>query len=156
VGRVGSVALTEAFGGAVCGCDLAEQAATMADARGAKVLAADAVACQSAWRCPRVGGAIDPDALDEEHRAALDRVRALTGCDDNDLRTCPGHYTRTPEAHEVVRMHRWLKAGALHLRVPYPTGAMVDALDLFAESLAAREADELERMKRNTGGTRGE
>lgn len=156
MGRVGSVALTEALGSAVCGCDLAEQAAAMTDPRGAKVLQGDAVAYQRAWRCPRSeGGAINPAALDEEHRAALDRVRALTGCDEEDMRTCPGHYVRAPEAHEVVRLHRWLKAGSLHLRVPYPSGATIDALDLFAESLSAREADEIERMKRKNGGVHG-
>jgi hypothetical protein len=120
----------------------------MADERGAKVLAADAVACQSAWRCPRVGGAIDPDALDDDHRAALARVRSLTGCSADDVRTCPGHYTRTAEAHELVRLHRWLKAGALPLRCPHPSGAVVDALDELASALGAREADDLERMKR--------
>lgn len=129
----------------------------MTDARGAKVLAADAVACQSAWRCPRSkGGAINPAALDDEHRAALDRVRALTGCDADDVRTCPGHYTRTAEAHELVKLHRWLKAGALALRSPYPSGVVVDAIDEFSTALAAREADELERMKRNTRGPHGE
>jgi hypothetical protein len=133
-----------------CGCDLAEQAATMADARGAAVLRDDAVACRRAWRCPRDGGAIDPDALDPAHRVALDRVRALTGCDADDLRTCPGHYVRTADAHEVVKLHRWLKAGALHLRTPHPSGVVIDALDEFASSLSAREADEVERMKRNT------
>lgn len=129
----------------------------MTDARGAKVLAGDAVTCQKAWRCPRTkGGAINPDALDDDHRAALDRVRALTGCDADDVRTCPGHYTRTPEAHEVVKLHRWMKAGALALRLPHPSGVVVDALDEFATALNAREADELDRMKRNTGGPRGE
>jgi hypothetical protein len=43
---------------------------------------------------------------------------------------------------------RWLRAGALHLRCPHPTGAEVDALDLAQDSLAARERDELERAKR--------
>jgi hypothetical protein len=120
----------------------------MADERGAKVLAADAVACQSAWRCPRVGGAIDPDALDDDHRTALARVRSLTGCSADDVRTCPGHYTRTAEAHELVRLHRWLKAGALPLRCPHPSGAVVDALDELASALGAREADDLERLRR--------
>jgi hypothetical protein len=120
----------------------------MADERGAKVLAADAVACQSAWRCPRVGGAIDPDALDDDHRTALARVRSLTGCGVDDVRACPGHYTRTADAHELVRLHRWLKAGALPLRCPHPSGAVVDALDELASALGAREADDLERMKR--------
>lgn len=121
----------------------------MTDERGAKVLAADAVACQSAWRCPRSkGGEINPDALDDDHRTALARVRALTGCGADDLRTCPGHYTRTAEAHELVRLHRWLKAGALPLRCPHPSGAVVDALDELASALGAREADDLERLRR--------
>jgi len=128
----------------------------MTDARGAKVLAGDAVACQRAWKCPRSkGGAINPDALDDDHRATLDRVRTLTGCDADDVRTCPGHYTRTPEAHEAVKLHRWLKAGALALRSPHPSGVVVDALDEFAAALSAREADELERMKRKNGSGNG-
>lgn len=119
----------------------------MTDRRGAKVLERDAGLARAAWRCPRAGGAIDPDALDEAHRGALDRVRRLTGCSAEDLRTCPCHYTRKPEAHEVVKLHRWLKAGALALRCPYPSGAIVDALDEFVSALGAREANDLERLK---------
>jgi hypothetical protein len=33
---------------------------------------------------------------------------------------------------------------------------VVDAIDEFSTALAAREADELERMKRNTRGPHGE
>lgn len=121
----------------------------MADARGAKVLAADAVVYQRAWRCPRSkGGEINPDALDAAHRDALVRVQRLTGCGADSVRTCPGHYTRTPEAHELVKLHRWMKAGALHLRAPHPSGAVVDALDELASALGAREADDLERLRR--------
>lgn len=127
----------------------------MTDARGAKVLAGDAVIAQTAWRCPRAGGAIDPEALDADHRAALVRVQRLTGCDPEDLRTCPCHYTRRPEAHEVVKLHRWLKAGSLALRCPNPSGAIVDALDEFVSALGAREANDLARLRDKKGGDGG-
>lgn len=124
----------------------------MTDPRGASVLARDAEAARAAWRCPRAGGTVDPDALDETHRATLDRVRRLTGCDPEDLRTCPCHYTRRPEAHEVVKLHRWLKAGALALRCPHPSGAIVDALDEFVSALGAREANDLDRLRAKGAG----
>lgn len=123
----------------------------MTDRRGAAVLERDAELARAAWRCPRAGGTIDPDALDETHRGALDRVRRLTGCSAEDLRTCPCHYTRRPEAHEVVKLHRWLKTGSLALRCPYPSGAIVDALDEFVSALGAREANDLERLKQKGG-----
>lgn len=120
----------------------------MTDRRGAEVLLNDAALYQRAWRCPRTkGGKIDPASLGADQLAALERVRRLTGCDPEDLRTCPGHYTRLPEAHEATRLLRWLQRGALHLRVPHPLGTQIDALDELQDSLSAREADELERLK---------
>jgi len=123
----------------------------MTDRRGAQVLEGDAKLARDAWRCPRAGGAIDPDALDQTHRDALSRIARLTGCDAEDLRTCPCHYTRRPEAHEVVKLHRWLKTGSLALRCPHPSGAIVDALDEFASALSAREANDLDRLKKKGG-----
>lgn len=46
---------------------------------------------------------------------------------------------------------RWLKAGSLHLRLPYPTAAEVEAIDLALDSLTAREAWELEQIKNRKG-----
>lgn len=120
----------------------------MADRRGAAVLEGDAAVYQREWRCPRKqGGAIDPEALDAPHQAALDRVRRLAGCDPEDVCTCPGYYVRRPEAHEAVKLLRWLKAGALSLRCPHPSGAVIDALDELQGALSAREAAELERLR---------
>lgn len=150
MGWVGSHALTDALADAPCGCDLAEQADRLraSEPRGAKVLDADAEHHRAAWRCPRTCGNWNPTDLDAEHRGALDNVRRLTGLDEEDLRTCPGAYTRTHDAHEAATLLRWLKSGALHLRVPHPTGAQIDALDELSSALSAREADELERLKR--------
>lgn len=148
VGWFGSDALTAALADAPCGCELDDTAAPMTDERGAKVLRADAVVARDAWRCPRAGGAIDPSALDEAHCDALRKARALTGCDASDLRTCPGFYARTPQAHEVVKLLRWQKAGQLQLRCPHPTGVVVDALDEVSSAIAARERDDMERLRR--------
>ena len=151
MGWYGSQSLIDAMVSAPCGCDLAEQADGMTDARGAAVLRADAVLCREAWRCPRAeGGAIDPDALPETHRAALVTVRRLTGCDEDDIQTCPGHYARLSEAHEAVRLLRWMKAGALAQRMPHPSGAIVDALDELQNALNARESDEMDRARRKS------
>lgn len=148
MGWVGSDALTAALSDAPCGCDLADRAAAMADERGAAVLRSDAAIARAAWRCPRAGGRIDPDALDAAHRAAIASTCALTGCDASDLRTCPGFYARTPEAHEAVKLLRWQRAGQLQMRMPHPSGAVVEALDAVAQSVSARERDEMERIRR--------
>jgi len=118
------------------------------------VLASDAAACRAEWRCPLAGGRIDPSALPETHRAAIDRASRLCHAEHGEIRTCPGYYPRRPEAHRAVTHLRWLRAGALHLRCPHPTGAEVEALDLVQDSLASRERDELERAKRK-GNDRG-
>lgn len=113
------------------------------------MLRSDAVTCQTEWRCPRVkGGRIDRDALPEAHQAALVRVERLCGAGEGELLTCPGHYTRDAGAHRVVTALRWLRAGALHLRDPHPTAALVEALDIAQGSIADREHDELERARR--------
>lgn len=127
----------------------------MTDRRGAAVLEADAVLHQQAWRCPRAGGSVSPEALDNAHRAALASVCRLTKSSPDDVRTCPGHYARTPDAHEAVKLLRWLKAGALHLRVPHPSGAVIDALDELQSALGAREANDLERLRRKNRGGNG-
>lgn len=148
VGWFGSDALTASLSDAPCGCDLADLAASTVDERGAAVLRSDAQVARAAWRCPREGGSIDPDALDEVHRDALRRAGAVTGCSASDLRTCPGFYARKPEAHEVVKLLRWQKAGQLQLRCPHPTGVVVDALDEVSSAIAARERDDMERVRR--------
>lgn len=154
VGWVGSVALSDALLDAPCGCDLEETAAASRDDREAAVFRADAAIHRAAWRCPRIeGGIIAPDALDDAHQTALTRARAVTGCTADEMRTCPGHYARTDEAHEVVVLMRWQKSGQLQLRMPNPTGAVVDAIDVACSALAAREADEIERMKRTPQGS---
>lgn len=140
--------MTEALGDAACGCDLAERAAAETDPRGAEILARDAAACRAEWRCPLAGGRVGAEDLPAPQRAALERVSRLCGAEDGELRACPGYYPRRPEAHRAVVLLRWLRAGALALRCPHPTGAEVDALDLVQDSLAARERDELERAKR--------
>lgn len=123
------------------------------------MLRSDAATCQQEWRCPRVkGGRIDEAALPEGHRAALARVRRLCGAEDGEILTCPGHYTRNVGAHRVVTALRWLRAGALPLRDPHPSAALVEALDLAQDSLADRERDELERARRKApkGGSDGD
>lgn len=150
VGWVGSVALRECLAEAPCGCDLAERAESERDPRARKALTADVALHRERWRCPRAeGGAVDPSALGEAHRAALERTRALTGADEGEFRTCPGHYARMPEAFAAVELLRWFDKGQMHLRCPHPTPAVVEAIDLARGSVAARERDEIERLKAN-------
>lgn len=130
----------------------------MADPRGAAVIRDDGLAAQREWRCPRTkGGCVDASALPEAQREALVRVRALCDAEEGEVETCPGHYTRDTSAFRVVTALRWLDKGALALRDPHPTQALVDALDLAQSSLAARERDELERARKTTpkGGDHG-
>lgn len=151
VGWVGSLALKECLGAAVCGCDLREAATRERDARARAALDADGEHYQQAWRCPRTeGGTIDPEALDAEHCAALERTRLLTGAADEEIRTCPGHYARLPDAYAAVELLRWFDKGQLHLRQPNPSAAVVEAVDLARGSIAARERDEIERLKKPT------
>lgn len=134
-------------------------AAEMTDPRGAAVLKGDGETCQREWMCPRAkGGRIDPDALPETHRAALDRVAALCHAEPGELVACPGHYTRDPAAHRVAVSLRWLEKGSLALRDPHPTAALVEALDLAQNSLADRERDELRRAREQQpkGGDHGQ
>ncbi len=146
---VGSVALTEALGDAACGCDLIERAETEADPRAAAVLRADGEACQREWGCPRVCDRAKPvDALDDAHRAAIERATRLCDAEPGEFTACPGAYARRPEAHRIVRALRWHRSGQLALIDPHPVGALVDALDLVQSGLAARERDELERARR--------
>lgn len=125
-------------------------AAEMTDPRGAAVLRSDGETCRREWRCPRAkGGCIDHDALPEAQREALARVATLCHAEPGELLTCPGHYTRDTSAHRVAMALRWLEKGALALRDPHPTAALVDALDIAQTSLADRERDELRRAREN-------
>lgn len=46
-----------------------------------------------------------------------------------------------------MQLLRWFDKGQLHLRCPHPTPAVVEAIDLARGSVAARERDEIERLK---------
>lgn len=131
---------------APCGCDLRERAEAMADERGARVLLDDAANACASWGCAH--GGCSPVALSPAHLKALDVVRAITGAAPEDITRCPGSYARTPEAHEASRLLRWMKAGALALRVSHPTPAQVEAIDTSLDSLSAREAWEMERARK--------
>lgn len=120
------------------------------------MLRADAAQCREEWRCPRMRRPHDGSPLPEKQRDALARVARLCGAAEGELTVCPGAYVRRPEAHRTVTALRWMRAGALHLRLPHPTMAEVEALDLAQDSLAARERDELKRAsQKQKGGDRG-
>lgn len=124
----------------------------MADPRGAAVIHDDGVLAQAEWRCPRAGGVIDPCALPASHREAIARVERLCGAAEGEIQTCPGHYTRDRSAHRVATALRWLDKGALALRDPHPTAALVEALDIAQTSLSDRERDELRRAREKPKG----
>jgi hypothetical protein len=128
-----------------CGCDLDAAARTNPDPRGRSVQLDDAARAQARWRCRFAGGdgiARDPDCL-----AAIRGVEEATGAEPGEIRGCPCAEVRTPDTAEAVDAYRWWKAGQLHLRVGAPSGALVEAIDLIANSVSQREADELRRLR---------
>lgn len=140
----------EAMAGAPCGCDLRDHAATLTDPRGRGVLDSDGARAQRAWSCPRVTAPDDVRPLPPEAIKALDAVHRLCGVAPDEPREwtgCPCLAARDPAAHEVAALLPWYRKGQLHLRCPYPTGAMVDAIDVTESALAAREADEMRRLR---------
>ncbi|WP_333729410.1 hypothetical protein, partial [Listeria monocytogenes] len=72
-------------------------------------------------------------AIDNAHRL-FDVDTAA--CDPPECTTCPGYYARLPEAFEVARLLPWFRKGQLALRVPYPSAALVDAIDATESALA--------------------
>lgn len=134
------------MGGAPCGCDLRERAASERDPRAAAVIEADGIRAQKLWRCPRV---CEPtkDPLPPACDSALRLASRLVGAEPGVLTACPGHYARTAEAHQVASLLPWYRKGQLHLRVPYPSGALVEAIDVTERALAQREADDLRRVR---------
>ena len=145
---------------APCGCDLRERARTESDPRGAASLDADGAACQALWRCPRVTAPDDRTELPAACARALDAVHKLCGVDTaagdpSEFRECPGLAARQPEAHEVAALLGWYRKGQLHLRVPHPSGALVSAIDTVESALAAREADEMRRLRAESESRRG-
>ena len=127
-----------------CGCDLLEEASQMADPRGRAVLERDARIAQRAWACPWAGlkGKRHPDTA-----RTLAAVSALVGAEEGEITECPGACVRRPEAHTAVVALTWWKQGQLQLRHPWPSAALVDAIDLVNQSAAAREAAELRRAR---------
>ena len=132
-----------------CGCDLLERAKTTRDRRVKAQLLADGAKFQSVWKCPRraqVPKGEGPE-LPPAAREALDAVRDLTGAEG--LETCPMYYARLEWVGDVVRLRRWFQKGQLHLREPHPPAALVDAIDCLEDSVAMREAWEVERAMRD-------
>jgi len=83
-------------------------------------------------------------------------VSMLIGAEEGEITGCPGACVRRPEAHEAMVAYGWWKRGQLQLRVQYPSAALVDAIDLVDQGVAAREAAELrhareeaERVRKN-------
>lgn len=143
---------------APCGCDLRERAKTETDPRAAAVIDAEGLRAQQLWRCPRVCPRVEGE-LAPACVSTLAAVHRLVGIDPAagdlvELTTCPGWYARQPEAYEVARLLPWLEKGALGLRVPYPTAALCDALDVTTEALARREAEDLRRVREKSESAR--
>ena len=113
----------------------------------------DGARAQAVWSCPRVTAPADVRPLPPAAIKALDAVHRLWGVEPDDPREvtgCPCLAARQPEAHEVAALLPWYRKGQLHLRCPHPSGAMVDAIDCTESALAAREADEMRRLRAKT------
>lgn len=128
------------MGDTPCGCDLALDADAEPDPRARAVLAADAARLQRLWACPHAGHRGAPDASTQ---AAAGAVARLINCDPDEVVGCPGACVRRPEAHEALIALRWWRTGSLAQRIPWPTPAMAEAIDLIDTSVSAREAAEL-------------
>lgn len=117
------------------------------------MLDADGERYQRLWRCPRVS-APSEDPLHPSCARALANVHRLVGSDEAppEFTTCPGHYVRKPEAHQLAAALGWYKKGQLHLRAPNPSGALVDAIDCVENALSQREADEIRRLRAREDG----
>lgn len=139
--------MTECLTDHPCGCDLLEKAKTTKDKRVRERYQTDGEHFQRAWKCPR-RERIPPREtaeLPKEAQDALSAVKDLTGAEE--LQTCPLFYARLDWVGDVVRLRRWFQKGQLHLRNPYPSGVLVDAIDCVEDSVAMREAWELERIQ---------
>jgi hypothetical protein len=136
------------MGDTPCGCDLALAADDEADSRARDVLTGDAARAQRAWACPHAGHRGDPDP---STRAAVDAVARLVGAEPGEITGCPGACVRRPEAHEGLLALRWWKQGQLQLRCPWPSAAMVEAIDLIDTSVSSREAAELRDARKSRG-----
>lgn len=151
MGWHGSELLSRALADTPCGCDLALDADAETDPRARDVLAADAARLQRVWACPHAGhsGAPDPSTA-----AATQAVARLIGCDPGEVVGCPGACVRRADAHEALIALRWWRNGQLHMRHPWPTPALAEAIDLIDTSVSAREAAELRdaRKKRERDG----
>lgn len=133
------------MGDTPCGCDLALDADAEPDPRARDVLAADAARLQRLWACPHAGLRGTPDASTQ---AATASVARLIGCEPEEVTGCPGACVRRAEAHEALVALRWWRTGSLAQRIPWPTPAMAEAIDLIDTSVSAREAAELRDARR--------
>ena len=144
VGWFGSDGLKETMGRTPCGCDLDAAARTDPDPRGRSIKLDDAKRAQVQWRCRFAG--FDGVTRDAECLTTLRNVESLVGADAGEFIGCPCAEVRSPDAAEAVDAFRWWSKGQLHLRVGAPSAALVEAIDLIANSLSQREADEIRRL----------
>ena len=136
------------MGDTPCGCDLALAADEEADPRAREVLAGDAARAQRDWACPHAWHRGDPDP---STKTALESVARLVGAGPGEIVGCPGACVRRPEAHEGLVALRWWRQGQLQLRCPWPSAALVEAIDLIDQSVSAREAAELRDAHKSRG-----
>ena len=114
------------------------------DPRARGVLDADGKRLQRLWACPLDGHTGDPDPATIP---ACKGTASLWSVDPSEVTRCPGWYSRQPEAHRVASALAWYRRGQLQLRDPWPSGALVDAIDVAESALARRETAELRRMR---------
>lgn len=110
------------------------------------MLDADGVLAQRAWSCPSAG--FTPKPLSVACKGALVAVHRLVGADPAEelFDTCPCHTVRSADAHTVASLLAWYHKGQLALRVPHPSGALVDAIDCADAALERRKAEEIRRQ----------
>jgi hypothetical protein len=126
-----------------CGCDLLEEAKLVRDPRVKASKESDGKHWQEVWQCPRRSHPTPARPMDHRAKETLNRVCDLTMAEG--LTTCPLYYARLDWVGDVVRLRRWFLKGQLHLRVPHPPAVLVDAIDCIEDSVAMREAWEVDR-----------
>lgn len=118
------------------------------------MLRADGLAMQRAWGCRR--GGYRPEHSPEhagrraEVLAGACKVLRMTpeeGAEAFDG-GCPRAVLYQPHMAEVAKLHRWWKARSLPLYVPYPSEAMLEAIDAVEDGVRAYEDELIEEAKR--------
>lgn len=122
------------------------------------MLRSDARTLQQAWGCRRAGCKPEDSPEQAPKRAEVTRaVCSVLHVPEGEAAEvfrgqCPRATLYEPHMVEVARLHRWWKARQLALYVPFPSEAMLDAIDAVEDGVRDYEAEMIEAAKRKAKG----